>query len=249
VDEHADRAILTLVGELIGVLELDEFAQTLIRALRVAVPSDWVSLNGIGARPEETWAIMVPDVMDRFPAFQRLAHQNPLIARWIRTQDGRAYRFSDVVTQDELHALDLYREVYGPLGVEAQIAFTLPTERDQLLGVALSRVEDYTDAERALLNRARPYLIGLYRNVLEFEALRRAAALGDAVDGFDGSGLTGREAEVLRLIAVGRSNQDAAGALGLSVRTVEKHLERAFRKLGVRSRTEAVAALTRRLPE
>jgi DNA-binding NarL/FixJ family response regulator len=42
-----------------------------------------------------------------------------------------------------------------------------------------------------------------------------------------------REAEVLALVAAGRSNQEIAAVLVLSVRTVERHLARAYDKLGV----------------
>jgi DNA-binding CsgD family transcriptional regulator/tetratricopeptide (TPR) repeat protein len=47
-------------------------------------------------------------------------------------------------------------------------------------------------------------------------------------------GVTPREAEVLAQIAAGRSNRDIAGALHLSVRTVEKHVERLLMKTGQR---------------
>ena len=61
-------------------------------------------------------------------------------------------RFSDLVTRRELHRLDLYREVYRPLGVEYQIAFTLPASPRQLLGISLSRAtRDFTAIERDLL--------------------------------------------------------------------------------------------------
>lgn len=58
--------------------------------------------------------------------------------------------------------------------------------------------------------------------------------------------LTAREREVLDLIAAGSSNSEAATQLALSVRTVERHLLNAYRKLGVRSRAEAAAAVSRR---
>ncbi|MGH3279248.1 MAG: response regulator transcription factor, partial [Trebonia sp.] len=45
-------------------------------------------------------------------------------------------------------------------------------------------------------------------------------------------GVTPREAEVLAQIAAGRSNREIAGALHLSVRTVEKHVERLLMKTG-----------------
>ena len=60
--------------------------------------------------------------------------------------------------------------------------------------------------------------------------------------------LTRRETDVLGLLARGRSNKQMANELGLSLRTVEGHVSNVLAKLGVQSRTEAVAyALSRRL--
>lgn len=56
-----------------------------------------------------------------------------------------------------------------------------------------------------------------------------------------GERLTSRELEVLRLVACGMPNSDIAATLGLSVRTVKGYLTAIFAKLGVSSRTEAVA--------
>ena len=53
--------------------------------------------------------------------------------------------------------------------------------------------------------------------------------------------LSGREAEVLDLVADGCTNAEVAARLVLSVRTVERHLLNAYTKLGVRGRTEAAA--------
>ncbi|MBE9941513.1 helix-turn-helix domain-containing protein, partial [Cellulosimicrobium cellulans] len=50
--------------------------------------------------------------------------------------------------------------------------------------------------------------------------------------------LTERELDVALLVVQGASNREAADQLYLSVRTVEVHLGRVFRKLGVRSRVE-----------
>ena len=54
-------------------------------------------------------------------------------------------------------------------------------------------------------------------------------------------GLTPRETEVLQWIAEGKTNGSIAIILGISVRTVEKHLERIFEKLGVETRAAAAA--------
>jgi len=53
--------------------------------------------------------------------------------------------------------------------------------------------------------------------------------------------LTAREAEVLYWVAQGKTNRDIAAILELSPRTVHKHLEHVFAKLGVETRTAAAA--------
>ena len=50
------------------------------------------------------------------------------------------------------------------------------------------------------------------------------------------------ERPILQLLATGRSNSDIAADLYVSVATVRKHLEHAYRKLGVHSRMAAVVA-------
>jgi ATP/maltotriose-dependent transcriptional regulator MalT len=53
--------------------------------------------------------------------------------------------------------------------------------------------------------------------------------------------LSKRELEVLHLIGEGCSNQEIAERLVLSIHTVKKHINNVFIKLGVNSRTQAVA--------
>ena len=57
--------------------------------------------------------------------------------------------------------------------------------------------------------------------------------------------LTPREAEVLSWLAKGKTNRDIADILGMSPRTVNKHLEHIFEKLGVETRTAAAALASR----
>lgn len=53
-------------------------------------------------------------------------------------------------------------------------------------------------------------------------------------------GITGRERQVLQLLADGRSNKEIAARLGLSPNTVKTHIARLFEKLRVVRRTEAI---------
>jgi DNA-binding CsgD family transcriptional regulator len=76
------------------------------------------------------------------------------------------------------------------------------------------------------------------------EKARTAAALlgrGRRPSLAHGFGLTEREAQVVRLLAEGKSNRELAGALGVSQKTVERHLANIYVKVGVNSRAAAVA--------
>lgn len=74
------------------------------------------------------------------------------------------------------------------------------------------------------------------------EAVRRLQGRAPATDAV-GASLTSREAQVAALAARGYANPDIAIELGMGRRTVETHLATAFRKLGVKSRSELSAVL------
>jgi DNA-binding CsgD family transcriptional regulator len=95
--------------------------------------------------------------------------------------------------------------------------------RDGLLvSFVLNRTRrDFTDRERALLDLLRPHLAKLYQKTGMSNRLTR------------------REAEVLRWVAAGKSDAQISAILGISARTVQKHLEHAYQKLGVENRTAA----------
>lgn len=61
-----------------------------------------------------------------------------------------------------------------------------------------------------------------------------------------GAALTARELAVLRLVSIGRQIAETAQLLGLGEETVRSHLKKAQAKLGVRTRTHAVAQAIRR---
>lgn len=59
-------------------------------------------------------------------------------------------------------------------------------------------------------------------------------------EGDTGARLTPRQVQVLQLVEAGFTDSEIAYRMGLSSRTVQKHLELAYRRLGVRNRTAAV---------
>jgi DNA-binding CsgD family transcriptional regulator/AraC-like DNA-binding protein len=211
------------------------------------VPSDFVSINEVGPVPADMYSVIRPTVPERLHGtWAEHGHENPLIERFARTRDSRPYRFSDVVSQAELHSLALYREFYAELGVEYQIAFVVKVSPPLYVGVALSRcARDFTDDERTLLDHARPYLIQIYRAALTHttltEQLRAREPAGPRVERLVERGLTRREGVVLAYVARGLSNADIATELQVSERTIGKHLQRCYRKLEATNRSHAAS--------
>jgi len=99
-----------------------------------------------------------------------------------------------------------------------------------------SSAEELRAALMAVANGLRAGSPGLLDSLLSGE--------GEATADADGanSQLTGREREVLQLLAQGLANKQISGVLGISEHTVKFHISAIYAKLGVSSRTEAVRA-------
>jgi len=332
-----------------GALRSSEaFRRHVVEGLPDLIPSSMTSYNDLS--PDGT-PVLVLDPPDAWTAererdFLRLAPEHPLIAHYLRTGDPTPMKISDLVPRRSFRASELYRAVYGPMGVEFQMAVTLPSAPGTVVGVALNRDRrDFGERDRRLLELLRPHLAQLRRDAADREAAdatagmlevvladRRQAAValgrGDAVaaasaratalmraylprparparpaglpeplaqwlartraaglepcgafvaEGPEGSlvgrlltaaspdghdvllleerrrddgrapaalaamGLSVRQAEVLALAARGCTNAEIAAGMGISPRTVQKHLEHVFDRLGVRTRAGAAA--------
>jgi two-component system response regulator NreC len=116
--------------------------------------------------------------------------------------------------------------------------------------VVLTMEADPAMGRRALAAGAAGYVLKEAADTELVAAVRCAAAGGAYLDPSLGAALaaapeparelSAREAEVLRLIALGNTNTEAAELLGLSVRTVETHRGHILDKTGCRSRAELV---------
>ncbi len=87
---------------------------------------------------------------------------------------------------------------------------------------------------------------GVARGEKGWVSRKVAAILGNILEGKeDSNDLTPRELDVLRLVAQGKTNAEIGLALGISEKTVEKHLDMIFRKMGAVSRVEAAVKAVR----
>jgi DNA-binding NarL/FixJ family response regulator len=145
---------------------------------------------------------------------------------------------ADAAAEQLTRAVELHRDLDMPferaqVELRAGVVLAAAGERD----VALERLCSAYRASRKL--GARP---------LAAAAAMEVSRLGESVaerlgvraeSDADGSGLSRREREVLRLVAVGRTNREIAHDLFLSSRTVDMHVRNILRKLDCRSRVAA----------
>lgn len=116
--------------------------------------------------------------------------------------------------------------------------------------LVLTMVEDHDAVTAALQVGARGYLLKGAAQEEVLAAIRTVATNGAVVGagaaqrflsrrGFADTELTAREAEVLALLAQGRSNAEISRELAISVKTVQNHVSHVLAKLQVRDRTQA----------
>jgi len=169
---------------------------------------------------------------------------------------GEATNGEDAVAQFEklqpdVTLMDLQMPVLDGVAAISKIRARHPTA----CVLVLTTYETDDDIERALRAGARGYLLkdtsveDLAQAIRDGHAGRRrvapsvAAKLAERVTSV---ALTPRELAVLRLVAEGKSNKEIGEELSITEGTVKVHLMHVFEKLGVASRTEAIAEATRR---
>ncbi|OIK25259.1 response regulator transcription factor [Streptomyces malaysiense] len=160
----------------------------------------------------------------------------------------------DVVAMDVrmplLDGIEATRAVLRTVADPPKILVVTTFEDDEYVYEALR-----AGADGFLLKRARPAeIVHAVRLIAEGESLLFPASVRRLAERYgDGAGrparagtartrLTGREAEVLRLMARGLSNAEIAARLVVGAETVKSHVSAVLAKLGARDRTQAVIA-------
>lgn len=126
-------------------------------------------------------------------------------------------------------------------------AAELPPELQSALAALAARADDTPSPTKAAVGEVALEIAYLGRTGKEFYfRLNKAAEPGGQAEALkEALGLTLREAEVLLWISGGKSNKDISDILNISHRTVNKHLEHVFTKLGVENRAASAAIATR----
>jgi DNA-binding CsgD family transcriptional regulator len=228
------------------------FKRHVLETIPSLVASELTTYNELDLRTSENvweWEPVPSGFTELTEVFSIHMHENPCVAYYRRTGDGRATKISDFLTQRQLRGLGYYSDYLRRVGLEHRMSIVIPKPPHSVIALALGRSgRDFSERDRLVLDLLRPHLTQAHDNAAALERLREGLARSNHAkevilsrESFERLGLTGREAEVLLGIARGQTNQQIAAILYVSPFTVKTHLQRVYRKLGVGSRTEALS--------
>ncbi len=208
-----------------AALDKASFARLGVEGLPGLVASEFTTLSicHLASGKREVFGLPAGALSaDDRAAFDRHFHEHPLV-RFHAYQGGRVpQRISDSVPFEQFRRSALYNDYYHRIRIDHALALPIYVRDGLLVSFVLNRTRrDFTDRERALLDALRPHLARIYQ---------RMNIVG---------GLTARESEVLRWVAAGKSDAQIGAILRISARTVQKHLQNVYDKLGVETRTAA----------
>ncbi|HKU11521.1 MAG TPA: LuxR C-terminal-related transcriptional regulator [Sinomonas sp.] len=236
-----------LAAQLMGLPTRQEYMQAASEMLAKLFPGLGVGWASLDAQSGEVEVINYPDVPSvSREVFVRFYEEHPLIRGYMVHEQAEwdILRLSDLISDRALRETPVYREALRLAGVDRQFSIRLSVPGDAGLSAwALVRNgQDFSDAELELAASVQPVLRLLnmaYPRNMAYSRIDEAETQNDP-DAFD---LTAREQEILHLIGHGLTAVAIGHLLGVSPRTVAKHLEHAYTKLGCTNRVDALNRL------
>jgi DNA-binding CsgD family transcriptional regulator len=224
---------------------VDALARAAVAALPRLVASEITSLSVCDLESGRRQVVATPAAAisaDDIAAFNRYFREHPLVHYHADLRGPGAHRISDSLPFSRFRNCGLYSDYYRRIGIDHAVALPIHVDDKTLISFVLNRRRrDFSDRDRDMLNLVGGGLSWLYRKAHTLDRARfLLAAKGLDESRLEALGVTPRETEVLRWLAAGKSDREIAALLGCSHRTVQKHLQRIYVKLGVETRTAAV---------
>ncbi|MDX2088090.1 MAG: helix-turn-helix transcriptional regulator [Kofleriaceae bacterium] len=212
------------------------------------------SLNSHGVLDKRTGVLSAnfdaapAGLADAFAAFGRLMGKYPVFSFDPSVNGGKPYSARDFYSRPSLQDLDIYQEVYRPMGFADHCFVHVPAGPEEVVVHGFMRESKAFDQrEKAVLEILQPHLANGRALAL---LVTEAKDLPVAPELFAHAGFTPRECDVLFWLTRGKTNHEIAKTLQLRDDSVSRHLQAIYSKLAVDHRVAAVLAglaLARRL--
>ena len=188
-----------------------------------------------------------------FEGYAELLPTHPFVEHLPTVTAAPALRISDVTSLRSWRSSGLYREHHRHLGADDQLVAAVAAGPVPTALVMSRSGSGFRDRDRDVLGVIAPHLARMVRRSLAAAVPYEALHVGPRPVLVTRGGphpdpaptLTAREEEVVSLVAAGWTSARIGRSLGISPRTVEKHLQNVHAKLGAASSVEAVVRWSR----
>ncbi|UKA64512.1 response regulator transcription factor [Arthrobacter sp. FW306-04-A] len=229
-----------LAAELMHLSGRDEYLVAASELLLNLFPSEHAAWNDVDAWTQESDVRAYPEHsgVDIPKTLLELYAEHPVVMSFQREPSNGLRRLSDLVSDRQLYQTRAFREGLSFSDVNRQLVFmTAGPSSHMFRGWSMNRWgHDFSDNEVEVARHLQPML----------RLLEQAYADGGELSGKEHGGgysLTAREREILQLLGKGFTGVAIGHLLGTSPRTVAKHLEHAYAKLGCTNRIDALRRL------
>jgi DNA-binding CsgD family transcriptional regulator len=244
LSERDQERVLELSWALAGTRSPTELAVAALEMTYALVGVDEAGFSEVDLRRSVHRVTLFPEsritreVLPRFHKFASSRH-HPAFAELSLRGRRTPFRMSSVIPTKDFVRTELYESVYRPRGLLYQAVVPIHTELEKQTGIGYTFNRGARDFTSSDLRRAYAVQSVLAAHHAALRAQRLPVHGIDAARG--GSRLTERETEVLSLVASGMTAEAIGRSLRISPRTVRKHVENSYSKLGVHDRLQAVS--------
>jgi DNA-binding CsgD family transcriptional regulator len=201
------------------------------------------SLNSHGVIDQKTGVLTAnfdctpPGLADAFAAFGRHMAKYAPFRFDPSVNSGKPFSARDFYSRPAFHDLDIYQEVYRPMGLDDHCFLHVPTGSDSIVFVGFLRDgRPFDRGEKELLGLVQPHLSNGRKLALAMTAAEDTPLSPEL---FAGVGFTPRESDVLYWLTRGKLNEEIARILHLRADSVSRHLQTIYEKMGVEHRVAA----------
>lgn len=227
------RKLVAFVGELGSPVSAEDFPRHVVNLVSQILPGVIVALDEIPGPGQYRLTHNLPmepaEAQRHFATLAACYQENPIYEFIQGAREVSAVRISDLASRRRFQNTTLYQEMFRHIGIEHQMHVVVPVSTGSV-SLSINHRRDFSDEQVELFRMLAPEIARAYFRAQSTPTSESALPA-----------LTQRETEVLRWVRNGKRNSEIGIILGISERTVEKHVEHLLAKLGVESRAAAIA--------
>lgn len=240
--------------------DVERLPRVMLDIVQKLIPCEHLSYNELNPRQKRAMSFFSTRqesiVLGKYlPAFEQHMEEHAVLKHyqqsWSLGKPLNVQTMFDFLPRAEFQRTGLYGECFRYLDTEFQLIICIDMGQDRAVGIALSRkLMDFTERDRQVAEAVRPHLSYAYRNAMRRLSLRRLFdpdGEQKSVELLQKLDLTPREAQVLFWLIQGKTSPQISTILEAKPRTIDKHLEHLFVKLGVETRSAAIMQTIDRL--